>query len=69
MLDRVREAVVEVGGTPLVGLYLFLRHHEEELDANTLKVLNSLERELFHHLSIDEMERLEEAYRESQGRA
>jgi hypothetical protein len=55
---------VEIGGQHAVGLYLFLRAHEDELDGNTLAVLNNLERELFRHLSIDQMERLDEAYRE-----
>jgi hypothetical protein len=64
MKDRVDDVSVEVAGKPAVGLYLFLRSHEEELDGNTLAVLSTLERELFRHLSIDEMERLDEAYRE-----
>lgn len=51
----------------MVGLYLLLREHEEELDTNTLGVLNTLERVLFHHLSIDEMEELEESYSRWQG--
>ncbi|MFO7782410.1 MAG: hypothetical protein R6W94_12385 [Spirochaetia bacterium] len=69
MDHRVDEVEIRLGGKPVVGLYLFLREHEEELDTNTLGVLNTLERVLFHHLSIDEMERLEESYSRGQGNA
>jgi hypothetical protein len=64
MLDNVEDVNVELRGMPAVGLYLFLQRHEEELDGHTLAVLNDLERELFRHLSIEEMERLETAYRD-----
>ncbi len=69
MDHRVDEVEVRLGGKPVVGLYLFLREHEEELDTNTLGVLNTLERVLFHHLSIDEMESLHESYSRGQGKA
>ena len=69
MAHRVDDVEVRLGGKPVVGLYLFLREHEEELDTNTLGVLNTLERVLFHHLSIDEMEGLEESYSQWQGKA
>jgi hypothetical protein len=69
MDHRVDEVEVRLGGKPVVGLYLFLRKHEEELDTNALGVLNTLERVLFHHLSIDEMESLEESYSREQGNA
>ena len=68
MDHRVDDVEVRLGGKPVVGLYLFLREHEEELDTNTLGVLNTLERVLFHQLSIDEMERLEESYRRQEGK-
>ena len=69
MAHRVDDVEVRLGGKPVVALYLFLREHEEELDTNTLGVLNTLERVLFHHLSIDEMEGLEESYSQWQGKA
>ncbi|NBF38990.1 MAG: hypothetical protein GVY14_01105 [Spirochaetes bacterium] len=69
MDHRVDEVEVRLAGKPVVGLYLFLRKHEEELDTNTLGVLNTLERELFHHLSIDEMEGLEQSYSRWPGNA
>lgn len=69
MDHRVDDVEVRLGGKPVVGLYLFLREHEEELDTNTLGVLNTLERVLFHHLSIDEMESLHESYSRGQGKA
>lgn len=63
---ELESARVEFTGKTVVGLYLFLRRHEEELDTNTLAALNELERELFNHLSIEEMEQLEESYLHSQ---
>jgi len=63
MKDTIDSVHVELDGKPVVGLYLFLRRHEEELDPATLSVLNTLERTLFRYLSIDEMEGLDDAYR------
>ncbi|MFP4372898.1 MAG: hypothetical protein ACLFPO_01045 [Spirochaetaceae bacterium] len=62
MSRPVDDVEIRLGGLPVVGLYLFLREHEEELDTHTLGVLNALERELFRHLSIDEMEKLADSY-------
>jgi hypothetical protein len=63
MLENIDEVNIDLRGMSAVGLYLFLQKHEEELDGRTLALLNDLERELFRHLSIEEMERLEKAYR------
>lgn len=69
MMKQLESARVQFSGKTVVGLYLFLRHHEEELDTNTLAALNELEQELYQHLTIDEMERLEETYRNSRREA
>lgn len=46
----------------LVGLYLFLRDHEAELDECLEDFLTRAERELFRQLSIAEMEQLKHTY-------
>lgn len=66
--ERIEPARVQVQGDSVVALYLFLRRYEEELDAAMLGVLNTVERELFGRLSVDEMERLDDYYRERYGK-
>ncbi|MFO8064334.1 MAG: hypothetical protein ACQETQ_00345 [Spirochaetota bacterium] len=68
-MKELESARAEFTGKTVVGLYLFLRRHEEELDTNTLGALHELERELFEHLSIEEMERLEDDYLNSESGA
>ncbi len=46
----------------LVGLYLFLRDHEAELDECLEEFFSRAERELFRQLSIEEMEQLKHMY-------
>ncbi|MFP4011099.1 MAG: hypothetical protein ACLFUM_05315 [Spirochaetaceae bacterium] len=66
--ERIEPARVQVQGDSVVALYLFLRRYEEELDAAMLGVLNTVERELFGRLSVDEMEQLDDYYRERYGK-
>ncbi|MFP3958731.1 MAG: hypothetical protein ACLFM6_02345 [Spirochaetaceae bacterium] len=66
--ERIEPARVQVQGDSVVALYLFLRRYEEELDATMLGVLNTVERELFGRLSVDEMEQLDDYYRERYGK-
>lgn len=47
----------------LVALYLFLKHREDELDDPLLQLYDELQRNLFSFLSIEEMESLEELYK------
>lgn len=46
-----------------VALYLFLKHREDELDEPLLQLYNELQQKLFSYLSIEEMESLEELYK------
>jgi hypothetical protein len=63
-VDQLGTLRTDLEGKEAVGLYLFLRRHEEELDTATLSVLNRLEQELFRRLSIEDMEHLEQRYAE-----
>ncbi|TVR92856.1 MAG: hypothetical protein EA428_03065 [Spirochaetaceae bacterium] len=49
----------------LVGLYLFLREREAELDECLEEFLSRAEQELFRRLSIEEMEQLRHTYSDS----
>jgi len=62
MSDAAQIPQLEVEGDDLVGLYVMLKRQEEELDWSMNALLNRVERELFRHLSIEEMESLEERY-------
>ena len=50
----------------LIGIYLFLKSHEEELDETLRNVVMKAEKSLFAELSIGQFERLGELYRSGQ---
>ncbi|MFO7731628.1 MAG: hypothetical protein R6V86_12795 [Spirochaetia bacterium] len=55
--------MIEIKSRQLIGLYLFLNHREAELDEPLQQLYNELQRDLFSYLSIEEMESLEELYK------
>lgn len=55
--------MIEMKSRQMVALYLFLKQREDELDEPLLQLYNELQRNLFSYLSIEEMESLEELYK------
>ncbi len=55
--------MISIENTQIVALYLLLKRHEEELDRNLQVLYHNIQRELFSVLSIEEMESLEELYK------
>lgn len=55
--------MISLSGKQVVALYLILQKHEEELDPNLQVLFNRIQGELFTSLSIEEMENLEELYK------
>lgn len=55
--------MIQIGNSQIVALYLLLKRHEEELDRNLQVLYHNIQRELFSILSIEEMESLEELYK------
>ncbi len=55
--------MIELKSRQTVALYLFLKQREDELDDPLLQLYNELQRKLFSYLSIEEMESLEELYK------
>ena len=55
--------MIELKSRQIVALYLFLKHREDELDETLLQLYNEIQRKLFSYLSIEEMESLEELYK------
>lgn len=55
--------MIEIKSRQLIGLYLFLNQREAELDEPLQQLYNELQRDLFSYLSIEEMESLEELYK------
>ncbi len=53
---------MNIGGNELIGIYLLLLENEEKLDNNQQSVRFKLEKEIFMHLSIEEMESIGELY-------
>jgi hypothetical protein len=47
----------------IVGIYLLLEKNEEKVDKDMQKLKDRIERFLYEHISIEEMENLEEKYR------
>lgn len=54
--------MVEIKGNELIGLYLFLRKHQDELDTNLSVLLTKIEKQLYSTLSIKDFENLEPIY-------
>jgi len=55
--------MIEIKSRQLIGLYLFLHRREDELDEPLQQLYNELQRNLFLYLSIEEIESLEELYK------
>ena len=49
-------------GREIVGVYLFLKSREEELDDVLTKLMMRMEKSLYSKLSIEEFERLPDLY-------
>jgi hypothetical protein len=58
----MKEFPLNCSSRELVGLFLFLRTREDELDAELEALHERLSELLYQHLSIEEMERLSELY-------
>lgn len=58
MSDTRQEPAFRLEGERLKALYVHLKHHEDELDRQNFATLNQLERVLFQHMSIEEVEQL-----------
>jgi hypothetical protein len=56
--DDPRELSVQISGERLKALFVHLKDREEELDRDTFATLNTIERTLFEHMSIEEVEQL-----------
>jgi len=55
--------MIQIGNAQIVALYLLMKQHEEELDTGLQVLYNTLQKELFSVLSIEEMESLNELYK------
>ena len=55
--------MIEIKSRQVIGLYLFLSSREDELDEPLQQLYNELQRNLFSYLSIEEIESLEELYK------
>lgn len=51
-----------MSGREMVGVYLFLKKNENELDETLTQLMQRIEKSLFGRLSIEEFERLTELY-------
>lgn len=56
---------MELNLLEIIGIYLNLRKSGQGLDPRLLKLLNKIEKELYEHLSIQEIENLEVYYKET----
>jgi hypothetical protein len=45
-----------------IGLYIHLKHHEDDLDINVKRILQAIETRLYKKLSIEQIETLEVTY-------
>jgi hypothetical protein len=54
-----------LSGRETMGLYLFLRQREEELDDTLYSLYVRLQRLLYERLSIEDMEQIEKLYEEN----
>ena len=55
--------MIELKSRQTIALYLFLKNREDELDQALLELYNEIQRNLFLYLSIEEIESLEELYK------
>ena len=55
--------MIELKSRQIIALYLFLKNREDELDDSLTSLYNELQRNLFLYLSIEEMESLEDLYK------
>lgn len=55
--------MIELKSRQTIALYLFLKQREEKLDEPLLQLYDELQRNLFSYLSIEEMESLEDLYK------
>jgi hypothetical protein len=55
--------VIDLNEREAAGLYLELKKRDEELDITLCRLLTRIEKELYAHLSIQQLENLEELYR------
>ncbi len=55
---------MDLSDREIVGIYIFLKRREEELDDTLFSFYTRLQRLLYEELSIEEMESIEELYRE-----
>ncbi len=55
--------MIELKSRQLIALYLFLKNREDELDDSLTSLYNELQRNLFYYLSIEEIESLEDLYK------
>ncbi len=53
---------MELTNREIVGVYLLLEKNEEKVDKDLQKLKDRVERFLFEHISIEDMEDLEEKY-------
>lgn len=53
---------MNIEGNELIGIYLLLLQNEEKLDNNQQSVRYKLEKEIFKHLSIEEIESIGDLY-------
>ena len=54
--------MISIDGHQMVGLFVFLRRHEMELDTHLVALYEKLERHLHSRLSIEQMESIETLY-------
>lgn len=53
---------MNIDGNELIGIYMMLIKNEGNLDSNQQLVSYKIEKEIFKHLSIEEMENIGELY-------
>ena len=55
--------MISLRGKQLVALYLLMQSNEEELDQTLQVLFHKIQQDLFTELSIEEMENLEDLYK------
>ncbi len=65
MTDETRQpAEVRIQGDMVIALYIHLKQHDTNLSYELHALADRIERVLYRHLSIEEMERLDQLYAE-----